>query len=253
MNEAVTTAAAPGTRCTECLCCDAEIVIVFEGNVQKLCAACDEGTHPAHADDVLKTLRELPLPVTVTMVASPQAEKAIEAAKQIIAKMPGALPLPSNPTATPKKETTLNAQKSAITDEQIRAIKDAPATEKPSETARRLDIVPHLVYYWVAKFKKEAGVKTEPKPKPAKPAPEQPKPTQLVKAAPKPVHAKPVPTPAAASHAAGQGEIVEVTLRLTEGTLDYWWNNLPLTDKAAIMGHNYLVNIDSVPLLGTVS
>jgi transposase-like protein len=247
MSTAITTPAPHGTRCTQCPCCDAEIVIEFEGGKESYCAACDEGTHQAITDPLWQSIAELPYCAIVTMIASPEAEKAFTQAIKADAKTP-VLPPPSNPTATPKKETTLNTQKSAITNEQIRAIKDAPATEKPSATAKRLGITPHLVYYWAAKFKKEAGVKTDPKPKPAKPAA-----TQIVKAAPKPVHANAAPAKPSAAPAIGEGQTIEVTLKLTEGTLDYWWSKLPLSDKAAIMGDNYLVNIDSVPLLGTVS
>jgi transposase-like protein len=136
----------------------------------------------------------------------------------------------------------VNSQKTAITVEQIRAIKDAPATEKACDTARRLGITPHLAYYWVDKFRKAAGVNVNPTP--AKPAA-----TQIVKLH---VHAKPIAAEKTATPAPQDGQVVEVTLRLTEGTLDSWWSKLPLNDKATIMGGNYDSKLDNIPLLGTV-
>ena len=55
-----------------------------------------------------------------------------------------------------------------------------------------------------------------------------------------------------ATPAPQDGQVVEVTLRLTEGTLDSWWSKLPLNDKATIMGGNYDSKLDNIPLLGTV-
>jgi hypothetical protein len=56
MNDAVTSMAPRGKRCTRCLCCDA--IIIFDG--EALCAACDDGTHPPLAEQ--HAVKPLPTP-----------------------------------------------------------------------------------------------------------------------------------------------------------------------------------------------
>jgi hypothetical protein len=67
----MTTAPAPGTRCSMCLCCDA--VILFAG--EALCAACDDGTHPGSPAGIRLKSESAPPP-------QPSAAPALEPKKK---------------------------------------------------------------------------------------------------------------------------------------------------------------------------
>jgi hypothetical protein len=255
MIDPITTAAPRGTRCTECLCCDAEIIVEVNGTRAKLCGACDDGTHPAFAMKK-PTPPATPLQVTVCPADKPPSEAtttAITSMATLAAKIVTRKPAPAKaPAPAPlKKEEPVDAPKSTITEQQIALIRQA-LDESPAKIARRLNIVPHLVYYYVGKFKKERGgapaagkAKTPKAPKPAKS-------TQLVKAAPKRVHAVPVTRPAPTPVVS---QLIEVRLQVTEATLDAWWHQMGTGDKAAIFERNFVVVSapSSVRLLGTVS
>jgi hypothetical protein len=100
-----TTMAPPGKRCSRCPCHTA--VIVFDG--EALCAACDDGTHPA-------------------IVEQPATEP--------------------QPALTAEKSTEVESTMyEKLTYEQIEAVLAAPVGEKPSSIARRLGVNSHSVEY----------------------------------------------------------------------------------------------------------
>jgi hypothetical protein len=112
MNNAITTAAPAGKRCTQCLCCEA--VIVFEG--EALCAACDDGTHPP-----LPESRPAPLP------DPPEQECATPAPK----------PEPESRKVSMRR----------LTPDEIAAIQAAPLSESTAALSRRLGLSDKAVSY----------------------------------------------------------------------------------------------------------
>jgi hypothetical protein len=91
----MTQAASRGTRCTQCLCCDA--VIVFEG--EALCAACDEGIHPLLPESQAKasepttesrkvTMKRLTSDEIAAIQAAPASESTSALARRLGLNLP---------------------------------------------------------------------------------------------------------------------------------------------------------------------
>lgn len=120
----------------------------------------------------------------------------------------------------------------AITEEQIEDIRNANLSEKPNALAERLGIAVHLVYYWRAKFRKQAagGKPTAPKKKSAgkKPAKEA-----AAEFEPEPETTEPADEPATLC----------ANIAITEKALDAWWLANTTDFKLSIFECNLLLSI----------
>ena len=143
------TAMAPwGKRCTRCLCCPA--VIVFED--EALCAACDDGTHPAFPEQHPAPPIEIPAPVLEPIDSQPANPQLKEEA----------------PMAGTKSTRGLGVR---LTEEQKQQIVAASPEISSCELARQLGCSSSGVDY----TRKKAGIRSEAKrgskPQPSAPAP----------------------------------------------------------------------------------
>jgi hypothetical protein len=245
MNNAITRAAAPGTRCAQCLCCDAEIVVDLDGKREALCAACDDGTHPE---------------LTPHQPHPPALGRA-----------PLAMPGPK-----PEKEAPMG-KRSSLTPEQIRAIRDAGYDETALQLGERLGVSAKIIEYQRRNFGKKPPA---PRGRKSSLTPEQMVAIgdagynesaraigerlgvsakivdsqrrrfgrSNLKAALEPANGpkfSPVHDPMAEL---ALPRSASITLSVPEKTLDAWWASLDLDGKAALFTANYKFRIE-----GTIS
>jgi DNA-binding CsgD family transcriptional regulator len=128
-----TTMAPRGKRCSRCLCCDA--IIVFEG--EALCAACDDGTHPALPERHNKFESDS---------ANCPAQKEGEATPTGSIARAATSSKPSNPQ--PFKEEPMQR----LTDEMRQAIREASASESCASIAKRLGMKEATVWWHRDKY-----------------------------------------------------------------------------------------------------
>jgi hypothetical protein len=210
-----TTVAPTGKRCTRCLCCMA--VIAFDG--EYLCAACDDGTHPA--------LPEYH-PAPPIEIAPPVLE-----------------PLKENETMT---ITSRRGRGTPIDPAIKRAVLAASPSVSNSDLARKYKITDVTVGAW----RRAAGivtVKAKRGPyKKTKAAAEEPAKVLAVSIPHEDIGATPMRTPSIASVEREVGVGVKVQIMVDEKLIDRWWASLDSSDKAAIFGANYVIRVE-----GTVS
>ena len=124
----------------------------------------------------------------------------------------------------------MNTLIKAITEAQIEDIRSSPLTEKPNALAARLGIAVHLVYYWRAKFKKEANGG---KPAAKKTGSKKPAKEAAAESEPEPETTEPEDEP----------ETFEASITVNAKALDAWWFSLSTDFKTSIFQCNLLLSI----------
>lgn len=175
MSEVITTIAPKGMRCSECLCCAAEIIEEFEGRKRRLCGPCDDGTHPAVSAQkptqpeperriaVQGASKPITLHAPVITVHPPtiskqQMEKLAPlvsaAIRKINAQPPSQQPQPLPHYMGRRKAMTVSGKpfKKVATEEQIEQIRTADPAERAKTLAQRIGVKEHIVYFYRAKF-----------------------------------------------------------------------------------------------------
>jgi hypothetical protein len=190
-----------GKRCSQCLCCDA--IIVFEG--EALCAACDDGTHPALPERHNKFEPDS---------ANCPAQKEGEATPTGSIARAATSSEPSNPQ--PFKEEPMQR----VTGEMKQAIREASASESCASIAKRLGMKESTVWWHRNKFRNEA--------KSEKPVKGMDAGAQLLAEI--------------AGHALSHS--VQATFQVTDKIVDGWWKGLTRGDKAAIFAGNYVIRVE---------
>jgi len=251
MSEAITTPAPKGMRCSECLCCEAEIIEEFEGRKRRLCGPCDDGTHPAFSIQkptpperriVVQgaSMPPIPLPApqpVITVHPHPTPAQAEKLAPLITAavKMAETLPPAPKPRTAPLKEKPMTVSgkpfKKVATEEQIEQIRVADPQERAKTLAQRIGVKEHIVYFYRAKFNggsAKAGA-------PAEPAYGA---KQTIKRAPA---AKPASTAIALTPPTfgASFQCRAVTVTVAEQAIDEWFAALSHAAKSNIFAMNF--------------
>jgi hypothetical protein len=217
-----------GKRCTRCLCCDA--VIVFAG--EALCAACDDGTHPALPEQprVSPALEDAFVAMGTSLGASEirlcpspaNPENRAEAMTVRVRESNNHLTLKIRTGLSPE-ENTMKLAKPEIEE----AIRKAGTEEPAGDVAERLKIDLGTVYYFRAKIRKTAHESG------AKPAP----PARSNKAE-RAIQGN------AAERAAAAVSSWPVTLNVSVETMDKWFDALTTEAKAAIFTLHYQFKVE---------
>jgi len=201
-----TTVAPRGKRCSACLCCAA--VIVFSG--EALCAACDDGTHPALPESHNKfEPGSANCPAQEEGEATPTGSIARAATSSE----------PSN--AKPLKEAQMK-----VTPELKQLIREAGPDESCASIAKRLGMKPGTVWWHRNEIRKERNRKDLAKVKEA----------GLSKAI-----SLSAPT---LSRIVRPDLAVEARFLVADKIVDNWWRGLKLGDKAAIFSANYVIRVE---------
>jgi hypothetical protein len=211
-------------KCTRCLCCLA--IVAFDG--EKLCAACDDGTHPPLPDSRPAPAIDLPAIDLEPIGIEPIREK-------------------SHMTITSGRNCGAR-----IGPEIKRAVLAAPVTVSNSELARKYEITDVTVGAW----RRAAGIvvpgrhwlhaagRLTKSARTEAPAPLVPD-ASAIAAAPSTAEVETFWTDGHDAHDA-QPEEVLVNLSVRRATLDAWWRSLGLADKAALFAANYVIRLEGV-------
>ncbi|MFC5861066.1 hypothetical protein ACFPT7_02040 [Acidicapsa dinghuensis] len=261
-----------GTACVPCRSmghwCAAKC---YRGSDEPICRACANGVDcdvvRAKLRGIEKDLMEELGPVRPDHPVAPVRRIPIDPAHRVVKEaapvrrlpyepMPGAVSTPkakprierhgqnvlskASPTTPDEFTEECVKQPTFLTDEQLEAIRIAPASETTAALARRLGINEPACWYQRDKFRQQrAAVKAgylTPKAasKPSKSA------TKLPKAAQAPVAltAAPAPRPAPTPEDA---QCIEIAVRFTPLGVDAWWSTLSLAAKAKIVAANLVI------------
>ncbi len=228
MIEAITQCAPRGKRCTECLCCDAVIVVEIEGKKVYLCAACDDGTHPPLFPAGPSQTKCITAPLT----AGIREVMPLLAAGAAMNAMLDNLPI------SPKEETQMTIKSGRhggqrIDQKTIEAILAEPASESHAAVARKYGVTDVTV----GLYRRKAGIKSAAKPGPKAPA-KQPKPRAADPWIPDPPPTMPKAAPVKPCRS------FPVTINITEEQLDAWWRSLGIDVKANFFTGNYTIRVE---------
>jgi hypothetical protein len=229
MSDPHTIPAPRGKRCTRCLCCDAEII--FDG--EALCAACDDGTHPAlpeqRVSSQLSALSSQPNPEPDTranalVVRFNERDNSMTIRTRSVHPSGTQTVADTSPAPLPT-EGYMKRAKPEIEE----AIRKAGPDEPAGDLAARLKNDIGTVYYFRAKIRR-----------------------QVQKSGAKPVlaarnnNAERAKNGNAAQRATRAIASWPITLNVSVETMDKWFKSLPDELKATIFSNNYEFNLEGI-------
>jgi hypothetical protein len=215
----VTAYAVRGKKCMRCLCCPA--IIHFDG--EDLCAACDDGTHPALPEQRPETRPELP-PKAAFSSPSPQLR-------------PIAAPTPAKEIASMTILKPYYGGKEI--DENIKA---AILAADPSISNGALARQHGISDYFVGSIRRAAGIKSTAKPGNYNHL--RPTASTSNRAAAPALSNGDGDLPISLSSAPSTVRTLPITLHLAAETLDSWWALLPPERKAVIFGQFFEIRVE---------